>query len=157
MAITAIKPKRLTPETTTHNFLWCDLSSSNVDAARDFYTRVLGWEWKSTPMPGSEFVYHEATLGGLTLAGLGGTMSPEQPTAWNNYVFVEDVDATVAKALELGAKSLTEAMDIPEAGRHAMLIDPSGAGHSGETGAIEGANAPSASPRRSARAGSRRS
>jgi predicted enzyme related to lactoylglutathione lyase len=40
---------------------------------------------------------------------------------------VEDVDATVARALELGASAVLEGMDVPEVGRVAVLRDPQGA------------------------------
>jgi predicted enzyme related to lactoylglutathione lyase len=42
-------------------------------------------------------------------------------------VGVNDPDATVAKAKELGASVLVEPMDIPGVGRFAVLQDPQGA------------------------------
>ena len=46
---------------------------------------------------------------------------------WNLYLNVEDTDATVAKALELGAELVSPAMDVPTVGRMAFLRDPQGA------------------------------
>ena len=48
------------------------------------------------------------------------------PPHWAVYVSVEDCDATVAKAVALGAEIKAPAMDIPEVGRFACLADPSG-------------------------------
>ena len=50
----------------------------------------------------------------------------QMPSFWLTYLAVEDTDATVAKATELGGKALMEPMDIP-AGRFAVLQDPQGA------------------------------
>ena len=55
-------------------------------------------------------------------------MLPEgTPPHWNVYFNVDDVDASVAKAEALGAKTLAPAMDVPGVGRMAMVADPQGA------------------------------
>ena len=64
--------------------------------------------------------------------GLGGIMSrPPQaegtPPNWGVYVTVDDVDATVRKAEELGGKILVPPTDIPTVGRFCVLQDPQGA------------------------------
>ena len=62
----------------------------------------------------------------------GGYEQPEQersmgiPPHWNLYVFADDVDKTVAKAVELGAQAIVPGMDLPN-GRMAVLADPTGA------------------------------
>src|SRR5258708_39854998 len=45
---------------------------------------------------------------------------------WLGYIGSGDVDATVAKALALGAWTLKPAEDISGVGRAALLIDPQG-------------------------------
>jgi predicted enzyme related to lactoylglutathione lyase len=49
------------------------------------------------------------------------------PPAWLTYLGTDDVDATVAKAGELGGTALMPGMDIPNVGRFAVLADPTGA------------------------------
>ncbi len=49
------------------------------------------------------------------------------PLAWTFYIAVEDTDALVAKAAELGAKVIVPPTDIPDTGRFSILIDPQGA------------------------------
>jgi uncharacterized protein len=49
------------------------------------------------------------------------------PPHWNIYFNVEDVDASVAKAEELGGKTVAPAFDVPGVGRMAMVSDPQGA------------------------------
>jgi predicted enzyme related to lactoylglutathione lyase len=52
---------------------------------------------------------------------------PSIPSMWVPYVAVEDVDATVAKAQELGGSAVMDAMDVPNVGRIGVLKDPNGA------------------------------
>jgi predicted enzyme related to lactoylglutathione lyase len=64
--------------------------------------------------------------------GIGGAykLLPEMgsvPPHWLVYFSVEDADATVQKATELGAHVMKPAEDIPGVGRFAILIDPQGA------------------------------
>ena len=56
-------------------------------------------------------------------------MPPMQgvPPHWNVYFNVADVDASIAKAEELGAKTVVPAFDVPDVGRMAVLTDPQGA------------------------------
>ena len=49
------------------------------------------------------------------------------PTYWGAYVTVEDVDATLRTAQELGATILVQPMDAPGVGRFGMIQDPQGA------------------------------
>jgi hypothetical protein len=50
----------------------------------------------------------------------------EVPAHWLVYFAVEDTDATVAKAADLGATTLVPPTDIPP-GRFSVLTDPDGA------------------------------
>jgi len=49
------------------------------------------------------------------------------PTMWTPYVCVDDADATVARAKELGAMVVVPPSDIPDVGRFAVIGDPQGA------------------------------
>jgi predicted enzyme related to lactoylglutathione lyase len=51
----------------------------------------------------------------------------EMPPNWLVYFAVDDTDAMVARATELGAKTCAPPMDIPGTGRFAILQDPQGA------------------------------
>jgi predicted enzyme related to lactoylglutathione lyase len=63
---------------------------------------------------------------------VGGIMAvPPQaagmPPHWGVYITVDDVDATVGKAVELKATVLLPPMDIKGVGRFAIIQDPQGA------------------------------
>lgn len=106
---------------------WNELQSRDVEGSKAFYRDAFGWEsvtHSDGPMPYTEF-----QVGGESVAGMM-DMPPgvpaEVPTFWMVYFAVDDADATVAKAQQLGAQVLMPAMDIP-VGRFAVLADPQGA------------------------------
>jgi predicted enzyme related to lactoylglutathione lyase len=49
------------------------------------------------------------------------------PPAWFPWVTVDNVEATVKQAVQLGGKVLVEPKDIQEVGRFAVIQDPQGA------------------------------
>lgn len=115
---------------TPGTFSWTDLSTTDQEAAKAFYTGLFGWE--VTDMPAGEGVtYSMASIDGKNVAAI--SPQPEQqrdagaPPAWNSYITVEDADATLARAKELGATVHADAFDVLEAGRMGVVQDPQGA------------------------------
>ena len=106
-------------------FVWDELGTQDVDGAERFYNRVFGW---TTTDMGEEYGgYKIFELGETRVAGLMKMPDPSIPSMWTPYIAVDDTDAIVAKAQELGGSVLVEAMDIPAVGRIAVLKDPVGA------------------------------
>jgi uncharacterized protein len=109
-------------------FVWDELMTSDPEAATRFYGEVFGWTSRAMDM---------GEMGTYTLFSrgedddVGGCMRmPEgmqAPPHWLVYVGVDDVDATAARAKELGATLFVEPTDIPEVGRFAIVQDPAGA------------------------------
>lgn len=130
MAITATKP-RANARKTTNSFWWADLQSTDVKASLTFYGRVLGWDFRDESDESGAMVYHTANIGGVKLAGLGQlqdqAMQAGMPSMWTSYVTVADVDATCAKATQLGGTVMMPAMDVMDQGRMAIIVDPTGA------------------------------
>ena len=62
---------------------------------------------------------------GDSLVMISGT-GPRESTASFFYLYVEDVEATYARALEAGAISIEEPCDTPYGHRRAMIEDPCG-------------------------------
>ncbi|MCE2467202.1 MAG: VOC family protein [Caldilineaceae bacterium] len=117
------------PEMTKHEFgtfSWLDLSTTDIEGAKDFYGTMFGWEFEPQVVEG-ELVYTICTLNGLQVCGLGGTMGEDDPPCWNVYTCVEDVDATSNRAVELGGKIEAGPMDIFDSGRMSFISDPQGA------------------------------
>jgi uncharacterized protein len=107
-------------------FSWVDLGTSDADGAKTFYGALLGWEFEDMPVPDSP-PYSMATIGGRTVAALYGKRDEQAPSAWLSYVTVEDADAAAARAAQLGGTVISEPFDVLEAGRMAVLQDPTGA------------------------------
>ena len=70
--------------------------------------------------------YNEVPLGGVMQLPAE-AQEAGAPSHWIAYASVADVDATVARAQELGATVHVPGTDIPTVGRFAVLADPQGA------------------------------
>ena len=111
----------------TGSFCWVELQTNDAARAREFYAELFGWESKTDAgaMP-----YTEWSLPGGT--PFGGMIQMDDrwhgaPPAWMGYVHVEDCDATLAAAKELGATPFVPPTDIENVGRFAVVADPQGA------------------------------
>ena len=110
-------------------FVWDELVTTDVEAAKRFYGDVLGWESRDVDM-GNNFAYTLFSSGGADRAGamLQPQGSEGAPPAWLTYLGTDDVDGTIEKARSLGVTSVfMEPTDIPTIGRSAVFADPTGA------------------------------
>jgi predicted enzyme related to lactoylglutathione lyase len=103
---------------------WVDLGTPDIAKAAEFYSSLFGWDIEmGTPETGG---YSIATLRGKPVAGLGAQTDPGPPR-WSTYASVDSADDAVAKAKANGGTVLLEPMDVMDAGRMAVLKDPTGA------------------------------
>ena len=82
---------------------WSELSTSNVEGCKQFYSEMFGWKYKGGDVPGME--YQEIMLDDGKQFGGMMQKAPELenvPSHWLSYVSVDDIDASMAKAVELG-------------------------------------------------------
>jgi len=108
-------------------FGWNELMTTDVEAAKKFYTELFGWETMDVPIEGMS--YSVVKVDGDEVGGIA-SMPPElkgQPPCWGVYVTVDDVDATARKVQELGGRIIRPPADIPNVGRFCVLQDPQGA------------------------------
>jgi uncharacterized protein len=103
---------------------WADLAAADLDAAKRFYGELLGWEFDDRDM-GDQGVYSMAQIRGLDAAAMFGPS--EQPPHWNVYITVESADQAAERAKELGATVMAGPFDVFDAGRMAVIQDPTGA------------------------------
>lgn len=104
-------------------FSWAELLTSDAEAAKAFYTRVFAWEYHDSPV-GDGAVYSTALRDGKAVAAL---YACPEPPHWTCYVTVESIDASAARAAELGATVATAPFDVLDVGRSATIVDPVGA------------------------------
>jgi uncharacterized protein len=111
-------------------FHWNELRTRDAERAKRFYTDTIGWCFEASATPDGA-TYWVAFSDGTPVAGLFPLTSPQfdgVPESWMSFLAVDDVDARVAKALTAGAKLVMPVFDVPDVGRIAMLLEPSGAG-----------------------------
>ena len=112
------------------SFCWIELHTTDQKAAKSFYGSLFGWEAHDNPMGPNDF-YTEFKLQGREAAA-GCTLRPEErsqgvPPHWLIYIAVESADAAATKVQQLGGKILAPAFDVMDAGRMAVVQDPTGA------------------------------
>jgi uncharacterized protein len=110
---------------------WVDLATPNLEASEAFYGTLFGWAFDAQDTGDANNPYVLATQSGKAVAGMM-NLTPEMreggmPPVWSTYVTVEDVDTSAAKAKDLGGSVMREPMDVMNAGRMAVLADPTGA------------------------------
>jgi predicted enzyme related to lactoylglutathione lyase len=117
------------PQRTSHapgTFSWADLSTSDPDAAKLFYSSLFGWGTQDNPVPGGG-VYTMLLKRGRPVAALSQLQAEGQPVVWNSYVTVAGADDTAAAARDGGATLISEPFDVMDVGRMAVIMDPVGA------------------------------
>jgi len=108
---------------------WVDLMSPDVDASKDFYVAVFGWDATDSFDDDGNRIYTNFSLGGDAVAGLGGQAPGTEgmPAVWNTYVRTDDLAATVAAVPDAGGTVVMPPMPVMEAGHMAIVADPAGA------------------------------
>jgi uncharacterized protein len=113
---------------TISKFVWHDVMTTDMAAAANFYSKVVGWRAQDSEMPGQ--TYTLLYEGDVTVGGI--MPIPEEnkgmPPVWMGYIGVDDVDASAGKVESLGGKIWKGPQDIPGVGRFAVAADPQGAG-----------------------------
>jgi len=112
------------------------LTVSDVKAAVAFYQKAFGFAKRGVMNgPDGKPIHAELTLRGTTLM-----LGPENPARGTRsaktvgaspaslYLYVENVDKTVAKAVGLGATVQGQVMDMFWGDRCGMVVDPDGYG-----------------------------
>src|SRR5262249_10033396 len=103
------------------NFCWFELGSSDQGAAKEFYTKLIGWSFTDSRMGEGMGDYTMFKIDGKDVAGLFQLSGPMEgvPPYWATYVCVESADQTAAKAKQLGGDALAPPFDVFTYGRMA--------------------------------------
>ena len=107
---------------------WFELHTRDYGPTVQFYRDVFGWD-THVASDTDDFRYTTLGQGEGQLAGImdvSGFPAEHFPVGWSVYFVVDDTDATVAQALQLGGTSVRAADDSPF-GRLAELTDTTGA------------------------------
>lgn len=110
---------------TPGRFVWHEIVTSDVEAARHFYGELAGWQVEPIHVAGAP-PYAHLTKNGQTVGGLVLRPGPHVPPHVLGYVSVLDVEGAIERAREHRAAVLVPPM-FTAFGRAAVLQDPQGA------------------------------
>jgi predicted enzyme related to lactoylglutathione lyase len=108
---------------------WFDLTVENAVAVRDFYTAVVGWKWSPVDMQGYSDYCMNLPSTGETAAGICHRrgVNAQLPCQWLLYITVENLDQSMARAVESGGKIVAPPRGNAGQGRFCVIQDPAGA------------------------------
>jgi predicted enzyme related to lactoylglutathione lyase len=111
-------------------FCWFELGTSDAEAAKKFYGELFGWTANDMPA-GPDMIYtmlqrDEKDVGALYQL-TEEHKSKGVPPHWLPYICVASADESAAKATELGGTVAMGPIDVFDAGRMAVVADPTGA------------------------------
>lgn len=108
-------------------FYWNELNTRDVEKAKTFYEKTIGWTFDGMPMQNG--TYWVAKVGDKMAGGIFDTktLGMEIPEHWLSYLAVDDVDKRCEMARKAGAKMIREPFDVPGVGRIAIVQEPGGA------------------------------
>ena len=103
---------------------WNELASTDVDASVAFYGELFGWT--TSPFEGAPVRYEVVMNQGRANGAIREMGNDPAPPHWLVYFGIDDIDAGLAKAKELGGTVLAGPMDIGIA-KIGVVQDPQGA------------------------------
>ncbi len=110
---------------------WFDLTVPNAEEVRDFYSKVIGWQYQSVPMENEDYEDYNmnAPESGKTVTGIchASGMNADLPAKWLLYITVKDVDKSYEECKANGGKVLSEPKEMGNYGRYCVIEDPAGA------------------------------
>jgi predicted enzyme related to lactoylglutathione lyase len=107
--------------------VWYELLTTDMKAAEQFYTAVMGWTVK--PFRGAPEPYDVVArpdggdVGGVMTIPAGMNVPPH----WEMYLAVNNLDETIARIERLGGSGLSPVIEVPSVGRLRTMQDPQGA------------------------------
>jgi hypothetical protein len=107
-------------------FAWYELITTDVEAAKVFYTKVMGWGVLDASVPGR--AYNLFTIGRAPVSGMMDL--PEEARkmggkpSWIGYVGVDNVDATANQIQRLGGVVQVPPTDVLNISRFSIFDDP---------------------------------
>ena len=102
---------------------WNELNTSAVDAAKKFYSEVMGWDYQDIP----EQKYILFLNKGVPVAGLMNTADfdggDQFPPNWFVYLTIADMDDALEKVKANGGAVMKEPFFVENMGTIAIVVD----------------------------------
>ena len=105
-------------------FAWYELMTTDVEAAKAFYGKVVGWGTRQAPDSSyTLFTAGQASAGGLTNLPADARKQGARPQ-WVGYISVDDVDGAVNRVKEFGGTIHVPPTDAGDISRFSVVADP---------------------------------
>jgi len=127
--IVEVPKKRVDAMAEQRTFIWNELITPDQRASGNFYSQLFGWERKEVDAGPLFGLYTIFQRNGRDIAGM---MNPtidytrNMGARWNAYIAVDDIDASAARAKELGGTLIAGPDGIPGVGQVCLLADSTG-------------------------------
>ncbi|HET7809522.1 MAG TPA: VOC family protein [Steroidobacteraceae bacterium] len=108
-------------------FVWHELMTRDVPAAKTFYSRLTGWKTIPWPLDPAYTVCHADSGPVAGIMQIPADLPAEFPAHWVQYIGTRDVDGIADAAVRAGGSLVKAPADMAGAGRYAVLKDPQGA------------------------------
>lgn len=109
------------------SIMWMDISVPEATALRDFYSRVVGWEFEGESM-GDYEDYSMIASSGEATAGICHARgeNAQLPPQWLIYIVVADLDTSLEQVMLAGGRVVDGPREMG-GGRFACIQDSAGA------------------------------
>ncbi|WP_455204107.1 VOC family protein [Kaarinaea lacus] len=117
-----------TGEHTPGRWVWAELFTDDVDAAKTFYAQAFAWEFEQ--IGSGDGAYTLIRNNGSAIAGIIYHQKKNQTGSsgrWLGLMSVADVGSAVSQATNVGGKVLVQPKHLKGRGETAVLADPEGA------------------------------
>lgn len=104
-----------------HGVIHWEIGARDADRVKTFYTELFGWDITPAGPASSLVAPADDGIGGGILQ-----VHEPMPAYLTFYVAVDDVEASLARSIVLGATEVVAPTLIPGVGRFAMFRDPEG-------------------------------
>ncbi|STX52821.1 glycoxylase [Legionella busanensis] len=109
-------------------FCWHELITPHLDQAKDFYTKLLGWQFIEHTINNSIYtmiIINDKEFGGIKQMTLDS--ASDSRAQWLSYLSVNNLNSILDQAKKLGAIIKTPMTAIGNYGHFAVITDPTGA------------------------------
>jgi predicted enzyme related to lactoylglutathione lyase len=103
-----------------------EISSADQERAQKFYRELFDWQVDADPSMGGYALVDTGAGGGAVIGGIGASTGPND-VGVKIYMRVDDLDAYLRRAEELGGKAMVPPTALPgDFGTYAVFADPDG-------------------------------
>jgi predicted enzyme related to lactoylglutathione lyase len=92
-----------------HPVIHAEIRSGDPDATRTFFAELFGWTYSDGAFPGYSFV--DTGVDGAIPTAIGPLQGGEESVLF--FIGVEDVEATLRRAEELGGRTIQQVQHVP--------------------------------------------